>query len=60
MKGFFSALILSGTVGPSGDIVLILETQSYRHAYGVNSQRMVFVQSLLYIGFFCYPFDQFP
>lgn len=47
MKGFFSALILSGTVGPSGDIVLILKTQSYRHAYGVNSQRMVIMQSLL-------------
>lgn len=47
MKGFFSALILSGTVGPSGDIVLILKTQSCRHAYGVNSQRMVIMQRLL-------------
>lgn len=46
-KDFVSALILSGTVGPSGDIVLILKTQSYRHAYGVNSQRMVIMQSLL-------------
>lgn len=46
-KDFVSALILSGTVGPSGDIVLILKTQSYRHAYGVNSQRMVIMQRLL-------------
>lgn len=46
-KDFVSPLILSGTVGPSGDIVLILKTQSCRHAYGVNSQRMVIMQSLL-------------